>query len=121
MPRRQILQLLPHEEELLRTLYREYEIPTDQYPHRPDDLSRLVETWNGFTGRKEPGPEVLHYMVTKRKNGEWERLGRKAGSGFAPQRLTFTPEEFGQLDAIHEELQIASDRYALNPEAANKL
>lgn len=46
MPRkRQPLRLLPHEDELLRTLYREFDIPTDQYPQRPDDLTRLVSTW----------------------------------------------------------------------------
>jgi hypothetical protein len=119
--KRRPLQLLPHDDELLRTLYREYNIPTDQYPQRPDDLARLVSTWNGFTGRNESTIDVLHYMVNKRKNGQWERLGRTASNGFAPQRLTFSAEELGQLDAIHEELQIASDSYALNPEAAKKL
>jgi hypothetical protein len=114
-------QLLPHEDELLRTLYREYNTPTDQYPQRPDDLLRLVGTWNGLTGRNETAPDVLHYMVTKRKNGEWERLGRTASNSLAAHRLTFSPDELGQLDAIHEELQIASDSYALNPEAAKKL
>src|SRR4051794_17339303 len=71
--KRRPLQLLPHEDELLRTLYREYNVPTDQYPQRPDDLIRLVSTWNGFTGRNESAPDVLHYMVNKRKNGQWER------------------------------------------------
>lgn len=119
--KRRPLQVLPHEDELLRTLYREYNVPTDQFPQRADDLIRLVATWNGFTGRNEAAPDVLHYMVNKRKNGQWERLGRTAGSGSAPQRLTFSAEELTQFDAIHEELQIASDNYALNPEAANKL
>ena len=119
--KRRPLQLLPHEDELLRTLYREYNVPTDQFPQRFDDLIRLVSTWNGFTGRNESPPDVLHYMINMRKNGKWERLGRVAGSGFAPQRLSFSPEELGQLDAIHEELQIASDSYAVNPDASKKL
>lgn len=119
--KRRPLQLLPHENELLRTLYREENIPTDQYPQRPDDLLRLVSNWNGFTGRSETAPDVLHYMVTKRKNGQWERLGRATSSRLAPQSLAFSPDEFGQLDAIHEELQIPSDSFALNPEYADKL
>ena len=119
--KRRPLQLPPHDDELLRTLYRELGIPTDQFPQRPDDLTRLVNTWNGFTGRNESPQDVLHYMVNKRKNGQWERLGRTAGNGFAPQRLTFSPDELEQLDAIHEELQIASDNYAINPDAAKKL
>jgi hypothetical protein len=119
--KRRPIQLLPHEDELLRTLYREYNVPTDQFPQRADDLLRLVDTWNGFTGRNEEAPDVLHYMMTKRKNGQWERLGRSAGKSAAPQRLTFASKELKELDAIHEELQIASDNYALNPEAAKKL
>lgn len=122
MPRtRQSLRLLPHEDELLRTLYREFDIPTDQYPQRPDDLVRLVETWNNLTGRKEPGPEVLHYMITRRKKAKWERLGRDAGQGFTRPRVDFTEEELNHLDAIHEELQIASDNFALSSELAEKL
>jgi hypothetical protein len=119
--KRRPLQILPHEDELLRTLYREYNVPTDQFPQRPDDLFRLVSTWNGLIGRNESPSDVLHYMVNKRKNGQWERLGRASGSGLAPQRLTFSPEELMQLDVIHEELQIASDNYALDPEASKKL
>ena len=42
--KRRPLQVLPHEDELLRTLYREYNIPTDQFPQRADDLIRLVGT-----------------------------------------------------------------------------
>jgi hypothetical protein len=119
--KRRPLQLLPPEDELLRTLYRQENIPTDQYPQRHDDLLRLVSNWNGFTGRNESAADVLHYMVTKRKNGKWERLGRTTCNTLAPQRLAFSPEELGQLDAIHEELQIPSDNYALNPELAEKL
>src|SRR5262245_21472416 len=103
MPKkRQSLHLLPHEDKLLRTLYKEFNIPTDQYPQRPDDLIRLVSTWNDFTGRTESAPDVLHHMITKRKNGEWERLGRKAGNGFTPATVQFSDAEYKHLDAIHE-------------------
>jgi len=122
MPRtRQSLHLLPYEDELLRTLYRDFDIPTDQYPMRADDLRRFVETWNNLTGRKEPESDVLHYMITRRKSGKWERLGRDAGQGFSRPRVDFTEEELQHLDAIHEELQIASDNFALNSDLAEKL
>jgi hypothetical protein len=109
------------EDESLRTLYREFNIPTDQYPHRPNDLQRLVSAWNQLTGRNESASDVLHYMITRRKKGKWERLGRDAGGDFRRPQLEFTEEEIGYLDAIHEELQIASDNYAINPEAAKRL
>ncbi len=122
MPKtRQSLRLLPHEDELLRTLYKEFDIPTDQFPQRSDDLTRLVGMFNNLTGRTESGPDVLHYMVTRRKKGEWERLGRGAGNGFSPPTIQFSAEEYKHLDAIHEELQIASDNFALNSELADKL
>lgn len=119
--KRRLLQLLPHEDELLRTLYRQLSLPTDQYPHRPDDLLRLVGMWNAFTGRNESAPDILHYMITKRKNKQWEKLGRAETKGTAPQRLSFSAEELDHIDAIHEELQIPSDNYAINPDASKKL
>src|SRR5260370_14824303 len=91
MPKtRQSLRLLPHEDEVLRTLYRDYNIPTDQFPQRPDDLIRLVTTWNNLTGRTEAAPDVLHYMVTRREKGQWERLGRGAGNGLTRPSVQFT-------------------------------
>ncbi len=122
MPKtRPALRLLPHEDELLRTLYRQLNIPTDQFPQRPDDLMGLVNAWNNFTGRNESAPDVLHYMVTKRKKSKWERLGRGARDGFTATSIHFTEEEYKHLDCIHEELQIASDNFALNSELADKL
>jgi hypothetical protein len=110
-----------HEDEVLRTLYRDFNIPTDQYPQRPDDLIRLVESWNSLTGRREAPPDVLHYMISRRKKGRWEKLGRDAGRDFVRPTLEFSSQDLGHLDAIHEELQIASDNFALNSESAVKL
>jgi hypothetical protein len=118
---RRSLQLLPPEEALLRTLYREFDIPSDQYPQRPDDLERLVVTWNSLTGRTEAAPDVLHFMISKRKQGKWERLGREGRTQSAGLPFAFTDADLKHLDAIHEELQIASDNFALNSDAAKKL
>jgi len=118
---RRTLRLQKDEDESLRALYREFDIPTDQYPHRPDDLQRLVSAWNQLTGRNESHSDVLHYMISRRKKGKWERLGRDAGEGFQRPQVAFTDEEIKHLDAIHEELQVASDNYAINPEAARRL
>ncbi len=118
---RRTLRMLPHEDEVLRTLYRELNIPTDQYPQRPEDLIHLVTSWNNLTARNESGPDVLHYMITRRKKGKWEKLGREAGGEFIRPRLEFSEEELSHLDSIHEELQIASDNFALNVDLATKL
>jgi len=122
MPKtRPSLRLQPHEDKLLRSLYRQFNIPTDQYPQRADELIHLVNTWNQATGRSEAAPDVLHYMITRRKKAKWERLGREAGSDFTRPEVPFSEEELKHLDVIHEELQIASDNFALNGELAEKL
>ncbi len=124
--RRQTPRLLPHEDASLRALYREFNITVDQYPQRPDDLARLVGTWNSLTGRSESSSDILHYMITRRKNNKgknkgWEKLGRDAGTTISKPQVSLSDEELKHLDAIHEELQIASDNYALNPDAAKRL
>jgi hypothetical protein len=119
--RRPTLQLQKDEDASLRALYREFDIPTDQYPHRPEDLQRLVAAWNQLTGRNESPSDVLHYMISRRKKGKGERLGWNAGADFQRPQVAFTDAEIKHLDAIHEELQVASDNYAINPELAKRL
>ena len=119
--KRPTLRLLPDEDRALRELYKLFRIPTDQYPQRPDDLARLVATWSELTGRNEASADVLHYMITRRKDGDWEKLGRDAGQDFSRTVIELSAEEFKHLDAIHEELQIASDNFALNTDLAQKL
>jgi hypothetical protein len=118
---RQSLRLLSHEDEFLRKLYREFNITTDDYPSFPGELVKLVDIWNGLTGREEAAPDVLHYMVTKRKNSDWVRLGRKTNKQVASLQVSFSVEELNHLDAIHESLQIASDNFALNSEDGERL
>tara|TARA_R110002095_G_scaffold215553_1_gene210108 strand:+ start:2053 stop:2550 length:498 start_codon:yes stop_codon:yes gene_type:complete len=113
--------MLPDEDEALRALYLEYNIPSDQYIQRPDDLKLLVDSWNCLTSREETPTDILHYILNRRKQGKWEKLGRAAGKDFVRPRLAFTDEELAVLDEIHEELQIASDRFALDSELAQTL
>jgi hypothetical protein len=119
--RRKSLRLQKDEDQALRELYREFRIPTDQYPHRPDDLERLAAAWNSITGRNEAALDILHYMITQRKQTKWERLGWNSGDDFKQQEVAFTADDFKHLDAIHEDLHIASDNYVLNIEASKRL
>ncbi len=124
--RRFSLRLQDHEDALLRTLYREFNITIDQFPQRPTDLMEFVNTWNNLSGRDDTGPDLLHYMISRRKDNKgarkgWEKLGRDAGGEFKRPQVDLTAEELAHLDAIHEEFQIASDNYALNSELAKKL
>jgi|GEM_PF-1483012 len=125
MTKRRSLRLQPHDDTLLRTLYREFNITIDQYPQRPNDLTRFIQTWNNLSGRDDTAHDILHYMISKRKNlpkgPGWEKLGRDAGGDFKCEKLDFSEDQFRILDLIYEDFQIASDNYALDAEVARRL
>jgi hypothetical protein len=118
---RSTIKMAQDEDAVLKALYVDRNIPTDQYPQRPKDLESLVSSWNAICGRGESEPDILHYMITKRKSKLWPRLGRDEAEKLRTIAMSLTEEELEQLDAIHEELQIASDSYAVNKEYADKL
>lgn len=113
--------MLTHEDKVLRDLYSQANIPTDQYPHRQDDLDNLVDSWNLICGRDESTSDLLHYMVTKRKKKLWVTLGRTNCERLENIRAGLSEHELKILDTIHEELQIASDRFALDSELSDTL
>ena len=125
MAKRRSLQLQPHDDTLLRTLYREFNITIDQYPQRPEDLTRFVQSWNNLSSRDDTAQDILHYMISKKKNlfngPGWEKLGRDAGGDFKSEKLDFSEDQFKTFDLIYEDFQIASDNYALDAEVARRL
>ena len=120
MTRRKSLSLLAHEDALLRTLYRQFNITVDKLPQRPDDLQKFVATWNRLSGRTDSASELLRYMMNRRKNKKWETLGRDTVKA-STLGIEFSDEDYAHLDKIHEQLQVASDNYAVNPESAKRL
>jgi hypothetical protein len=88
------LQLKPEEEHLLRILYQQVGITTDNFPRMPEKLDEFTETFNGLTGRTDTAPELLHYMITRRKKSQWVKLGRgkKSDQDQSPSHL-FTSED----------------------------
>ncbi|MBX3420667.1 MAG: hypothetical protein KF752_03835 [Pirellulaceae bacterium] len=118
---RKTVAMLPHEDKVLRDLYTQANIPSDQYPQRNEELESLVADWNSICCREEAPADLLHYMVTKRKNGQWVRLGRTSCERLKNVSEGLSEEELQTLDAIHEDLQIASDRFALDSELSKQL
>jgi hypothetical protein len=88
MVQRSTIGLSSRHREILENLYREFRIPSDQYQRRQQDLARLVRRWNSLTDRGDSPGEVLHYIITKRKNGDWVRLDGEH------KRLRTMPEDF---------------------------
>ncbi len=114
------LKLKPEEDHLLRILYKQFGITTDNFPRMPEKLEEFTDTFNGLTGRTDSAPELLHYMITRRKKGKWEKLGRKGGTTQATGHL-FTADDWTHIDAIYEEFQIPSDNFSLDADLSKKL
>ena len=118
---RTTLHLKPEEDHLLRILYKQYGITTDNFPRVPDKLEEFTETFNGLTGRSDSAPELLHYMITRRKKGKWEKLGRKTSGEQPSTSHVFTNDDWTHIDAIYEEFQIPSDNFSLDADLSKKL
>jgi len=123
--RRKSIPLSPHEREILWHLYLEFRIPSDQYRRRPSELTRFVRRWNILAERNDSTGEVLHYIVTKRKNGEWATLDGDY------HRLETMPDDFLSghewelLESVYGELLAAqglgSDNLAYDDDLASRI
>jgi hypothetical protein len=69
--RRRTIPLNAAEDGLIRLLYLELRYPSDQYERRPVELARFVQQWNELAERSDTSEEVMHYIITKRKNSQW--------------------------------------------------
>lgn len=104
--------------EVLKGLYLSFRYPSDQYRRRPKELSRFVATWNELTDRTDAPGEILHFIVTRRKNQKWVTFNGDY------QRLDSMPDDFlspgewTHLRAIYMDLlgadQIGSDNLAFD-------
>jgi len=123
---RKSISLSPDEERLLRTMYYEAQIPTDQFPKRQREWSRFTAVWNQATGRNDSKEELLHWMVTRRKRGK-DRPGRLEAIGPEHQRLRspgtsmLSSEQLEVLDQVYQDLRVASDNFVFDRDLAKDL
>jgi hypothetical protein len=78
------------DDQVLRELYLAFGIPSDQYKRRANELGRLANAWNNITSRSDPPLDLLHYIVTQRKQKEknWPTFGGNH------KRLASMPDDF---------------------------
>lgn len=72
--RRKTIPLNAADDLTLRQLYVDKSIPSDQYERRPTERRNFVEIWNALTGRADSEEDVMHYIITKRKQSKWPTL-----------------------------------------------
>ncbi len=100
------------DEQILRDLYVRQNIPTDQYKRRPDALRVLAETFNDLTDRSDDPDDLLHLMITRRKQGRWPALGSGHKKLPAVPADTFSDAEWSLVDSIYVGMGKGSDHYA---------
>ena len=118
--RTKTLTLQPDEDALLRARYLHYQIPSDQYSRRPDELRLFLRDWNALSGRHDKEGELLHYIKTKRKNKQWVTF---EGEHKKQPRVPLPPLDDSHrpaFDEIYTQLNAASDHYPYNPQLAKR-
>lgn len=121
--RRKKIKIMPHDRKILVETYLKYALPLEQLEARPAELHAFVREFNRHTGLKHTECDLLHYMRTERKNGDWVKLGK--GCPKPPQLPELSGDEIEALVIIFEEnvaiLGECSDGIAYDPEKSEIL
>jgi hypothetical protein len=111
MAKRKTVRLSPHDDQTLRQLYRAQRIPVGQYRRRPGELARLTDAFNAATGQNLGTGALMHYMIRRRKDGDWETFGgdhRRARP--LPDGL-FSEQEWNVVDYLYVEFGVGADTF----------
>lgn len=109
------------DKEMLRFLYVRQKIPTDQYKRRPEALRKLTDRFNSLTDRNDKADDLLHFMISQRKQGKWPKLGSAHRKLARVPLDLMTADEWKILDEIYLDMNVGSDNYAYNDELRREL
>jgi hypothetical protein len=114
------MRLSPDQKLCLEELYLVHLVATDQLKRVPGVLNRITSTFNGICATTYE-PEVLHrYMMNRRKNADWPKLGTRARK-FEPAYTLLTSHQLAVLENIYVNLDVPSDEYLFSPDFARSL
>jgi len=100
------------EVDILKFLYVKQNVPTDQYKRRQQALRELTEGFNALTERTDEPDDLLHFMITQRKQGKWPKLGAGHSKLASVPEDVLTPDEWKILEEIYLDINKGSDNYA---------
>ena len=109
------------DKEMLKFLYVRQKIPTDQYKRRPEALRKLTDRFNALTERNDKADDLLHFMISQRKQGKWPKLGTAHRKLARVPLDLMTAEEWKILDEIYLDINVGSDNYAYNGDLRREL
>ncbi len=81
-----MLSFSERELQLLRPLYVELDVPSDQYGYRRADLDTLTERFNAAAQTSLGADELLRRLINARRKGNLPRLRRNYNGRHNPSR-----------------------------------
>lgn len=114
------MKVSPEDKCCLEELYLYHAIPTDQLRRNPVALGRIVAAFHRLTGRDDEAPELLRYMINRRKNRDWPCLGENARQ-FTPALRELLDGELDLLVDAYTVIRIPLDEYLLRDNLPKKL
>jgi hypothetical protein len=116
--KRKSIKVFDHERHFLEEGYLKRKIPIEQYEVRQGELRAFCDEWRSQFGRSDADGDILHYMRTRRKNGQWPKLN--GAHQAAPSLPDLTAEQREVLVEIYYEhvadLGNGSDNIAYEPD-----
>lgn len=109
MKRKKAMPLSCREVALLQDLYLEFRIPSDQYKRRPRAAARLLRRWNTASGRSDCWENVIHYIISKRKQKKWVTFGDNYLQLAEPNWQVLNEQEWTALEQAYCEVLLAKD------------
>lgn len=114
--RQSLKDLLDHfERPILEGFYIQQGVAVDQLRTRkPQTLHEIVAAFNRMTGRDFSTNLLLRYMMNRRKQADWPKLGKKAEK-FEPLTNLLTSFQLAVLKQIYFDLDTPSDELLFKP------
>ena len=103
------------EKPILEQLYVAHGVATDQLRRAPQVLMEITDAFNHLTGRDIAPELLLRYMINRRKQRDWPKLGPKARK-FDSVLNELTSTQLEHLRQIYLQLDIPSDEFLFKPE-----
>jgi len=102
------------EKPVLEALYLDRGVAIDQLAREPETLRNITDAFNAICSRNDPAPDLVRYMLNRRKNSDWPKLGARAKKFESVLRL-FSPYQLTALESIYLDLDIPSDDFLFRP------
>lgn len=102
------------EKPILEAIYVEHGIPLDQLRRVPEILGEITRSFNRLTSRDFSAGELLRYMINRRKNKDWPRLGSGA-TRLEGAANVLSNTEIEHLRTVYLSMDLPSDEFLYRP------